>query len=64
MHARKPNPDFDPAHVEHETDADDLEFGAEMPSVDPTGEGAEIVTEREAHPEPPLTDRGYRNLNE
>ncbi|MNY21667.1 hypothetical protein D3C86_1552300 [compost metagenome] len=60
---RQPLPKFDQARLEAETD-DLEEFVAEIPVRRDDAQGAEIVSGREAHDEPPQRDRGYRNLNE
>ncbi|MBO9541214.1 hypothetical protein J7643_11550 [bacterium] len=60
---KQPIPPFNQARLEAETD-DLEEFVAEIPLRRDDAQGAEIVSGREVHDEPPQRDRAYRNLNE
>lgn len=55
---------FDPARVEKELDEEQGELGDEVRIMRPDASGAELQDGREAHLEPPPSEKGYRNLNE
>lgn len=57
-------PGFDAARLEREVDDEQETTSTEFAISRPDAEGAELLSEREVHAEPPAAERGYRNLNE